>query len=441
MVESSTTLSALKDQLINPADIFTLLFLVGGNVVQTALAQNAGFRTCELPLWGTPKVKDWKPDDPRARWRWSVRFSPPIFCFTPVVFSFGWISYAFTTLATFAGGETLMLTSTAQCIVMEGSSGHTRTNTSWVIGRLWRDYAFWMDPSIDILLQELRRDKTRSSWEQAGLITSVYRFKKLDGPRPSSPKGSEWRLSLCITLGQLALAAIPFALPGREWGTLLVTVAGTLLAWWTASLPQWQEEKYRARKIQKVKNGVLPSVVLTSGNGAQHAILIVCEEGSLNLEDLSTGQNGYRPTVTQGIPLILLTVCWTMLLLVAIGVPSNRWWLIGVGGIGMLQNTWVASSPRRPSEIGLQFEFVGAAGSAEVACALAQLERSELGKGVGKQMVTLFFPAGLKTDHPELKGAPGVFNEVESDGQTGCSRCISDGRRAQELKIELKLAT
>lgn len=305
---ADVTAEALRAQFANPAEKFTLLFLVGGNVIQVALAQNAGFQAYEMPLWWTKrKSLDHLSQRKPSRYRWSLWFSPPFLCFTPVVFSFGWVSYAFMTLATVWGGETLLPKSTAQCIVVEGKSGHVRSNTSWVIGRMWQDYAFWRDGSVNALVPILQKAKEREAWEPVGLIVGIYRCKPLEGPTPRPVKGVGWLFALLVTLAQLGFAVIPLATEG-EWGTLLVTFVGTLLAWWTAALPQWHEEKFRARKAIRGEKGDLPSVVITSGNGAQHAILVVCEEGSINLEDLATGQNEYRPQPIQGIPLILLTV-------------------------------------------------------------------------------------------------------------------------------------
>jgi hypothetical protein len=445
MFDWNATSRALTAQLANPADVFTLLFLVGGDVVQTALAQNAGFRMVELPFWPTntktTHKSKWTSVGNNIRppkWKYSVRFSPVGWGFTPVVFSFGWVSYAFTTLKTAAGGETLMPVSTAQnVVVMEGKSGHTRSNTSWVIGRLWRDYPVWRDRRVDELLADIQRDKGRRQWEQAGLIVGVYKAKKLKEARPVSVKGTGWVLGLFVTLLQFILAVIPVTTQG-EWGTLLVTTTGTLLAWWTASLPQWQEEKFRARKARTNRDGSLPSVVITPGNGSQHAILVILEEGSLNLEDLATGQNGYRPKVIQGVPLVLLTAAWVVLLLVAIGIPSNRWYLIGIGAIGMLQNTWAASSPRRPAEVGLPLEFVEVVGSADVACALAQLERTDEGRGVGKKLVQIFFPGGLETGHEDLFGAPGVGKDLSK--RQWC-RCQADDQRAGRVQKDLGFGT
>lgn len=157
-----------------------------------------------------------------------------------------------------------------------------------------------------------------------------------------------------------------------------------------------------------------------------------------NLEDLATGHNGYRPRVIQGVPLILLTAAWVVLLLIAIGIPSNRWYLIGIGAIGMLQNTWAASSPRRPEEVGLPLELVDVVGSADVACALAQLERTDEGKGLGKQLVQIFFPGGLETGHEDLSGAPGVAQDLSK--RQWC-RCQADEQRAGKEQKDIDSGT
>jgi hypothetical protein len=113
-----------------------------------------------------------------------------------------------------------MPVSTAQnVVVMEGESGHTRSNTSWVIGRLWRDYPVWRDRRVDGLLADLQRDKGRREWEQAGLIVGVYKAKKLKEARPVSVKGTGWVLGLFVTLLQFVLAVVPVSTQG-EWGTL-----------------------------------------------------------------------------------------------------------------------------------------------------------------------------------------------------------------------------
>lgn len=73
----------LKSQWQNPGDIFSLLLLVGGDVVQKAVAQLVGVR-------------------------FRVMQRSAAIYLTPVVFSFGWVAYAFTSLAAALGDHGLM---------------------------------------------------------------------------------------------------------------------------------------------------------------------------------------------------------------------------------------------------------------------------------------------------------------------------------------------
>src|SRR5271169_122998 len=67
--------SQMRTQWTNPGDIFTLLLLIGGDIVQKALAQLVGVRI------SLSKKGD--------------GFGIPL---TPVAFSFGWAAYAFASL-------------------------------------------------------------------------------------------------------------------------------------------------------------------------------------------------------------------------------------------------------------------------------------------------------------------------------------------------------
>lgn len=57
----------------NPGDIFSLLLIIGADIIQTALAQQSGYLV------------------------------------TPTVFSFGWVAYAFNTLLSVFGGKNLVV--------------------------------------------------------------------------------------------------------------------------------------------------------------------------------------------------------------------------------------------------------------------------------------------------------------------------------------------
>jgi hypothetical protein len=65
----------MSGQWQNPADILSLLLLIGGIIVQKAIAQLFGVSV--QPLKGVPRIYP-----------------------TPVAFSFGWVGYAFLSLVT-----------------------------------------------------------------------------------------------------------------------------------------------------------------------------------------------------------------------------------------------------------------------------------------------------------------------------------------------------
>jgi len=97
----------VRSQWRNPGDLLSLLLLVGGDVIQRAIAQLAGDRS--LP--------------------------------TPVVFSFGWVAYTFMSLLSAVGDNRLMPSAPdLQSILINTQYGHTRTNQSWILGRVLRDY-------------------------------------------------------------------------------------------------------------------------------------------------------------------------------------------------------------------------------------------------------------------------------------------------------------
>src|ERR1700761_7719730 len=99
MVDNSTS-SILAEQWRNPAGFLSLLMITGGPVIQSALAQLTG------PL------------------------------FVPICFSFGWVSYAFSTIPALVGDGRLMPTPDYTCKVINLKSGYARNNRSWLLGRL-----------------------------------------------------------------------------------------------------------------------------------------------------------------------------------------------------------------------------------------------------------------------------------------------------------------
>jgi hypothetical protein len=96
-------------------------------------------------------------------------------------------------------------------------------------------------------------------------------------------------------------------------------------------------------------------VVLTRGNGAQHAIVISDpDEIGLDLETLAAGQANVDVSTSLSTRILvgLLAVLWVLLLISASGIKSNTWFLLAVGGIGIVQNIFVAGWRRKPEAPG-----------------------------------------------------------------------------------------
>ena len=135
-------------------------------------------------------------------------------------------------------------------------------------------------------------------------------------------------------------------------------------------------------------------MALTRGNGSQHAIVIFSEEGRLDLEDLAVGGSGddVSTLLSTRVALIGLAFLWIMLLITAAGIEADTWFLLAVGGVGILQNVVVAGARRTPAAFGIPLSFDGVIGRTRVMDTLFAVE--ERYKGVGKSMVDTYFPGG-----------------------------------------------
>src|SRR6218665_925168 len=91
----------LLNQWRNPGVILSLLLLIGGEVVQKAIAQLVGLR---VPHHS--KLHNEKDDNAY------------FFTLTPVAFSFGWVAYAFNSLIAVFGNGNLMPEPDTQIIVI-----------------------------------------------------------------------------------------------------------------------------------------------------------------------------------------------------------------------------------------------------------------------------------------------------------------------------------
>ncbi|KAF7557284.1 hypothetical protein G7Z17_g771 [Cylindrodendrum hubeiense] len=360
-----------SDQWENPRDVFSVLLILGGDIVSRALAQLAGGRV------------------------------------TPVAFSFGWVAYAVTAVVSAVGENKLMPLPDCACKVINGRSGYARDNSSWVVGRIMRDFDTWMDDghphgSIRHCLDDMINERWKQDRDEAGngaaasqvpkptmvgLCISVYRARDVN---PGSPG---FDLAYCTGFGtalvQLGIAAIPCVIHG-DWGIVLVTAVGITLSFMTGALPQWATEKWACRRHTK------KTIILTRGNGSQHAIVIIGDGKGIDLEDLAAGQTNVDVSAssTTRIAITILAAFWILLLITAAGIQHHTWYLLTVGGIGILQNIFVAGWPRFPKDLGVPLEFEKVIGKPKVMDALFEVEEEY--PHVGRSMLDTFFPGKLR---------------------------------------------
>ncbi|KAL4947357.1 hypothetical protein BDW69DRAFT_178562 [Aspergillus filifer] len=368
------TAASFRDEWSSPSNYaFTILLLIGGDLVNRALANLAGG------------------------------------LFTPVAFSFGWVSYATSAVCSALGEYRLMPDADTGCSLINGKNGYVRGNNSWILGRIMRDYEHWMDPAIKIKTNELldarwKFDQAREAEQypdsgvqvprpsQAGLVVSVY--KPSTTKRHGVPgKDLLYWSGLAVTIVQLCIAAIPAGLDG-DWGVIMITGAATALCYIMGGMNQWKVEKWACRDLDTRSK---KNFVLTRGNGAQHAIAIISNGHGLDLEDLATGFSMIdKPTITVSAQLmtIVLGIAWVVLLITANAIDRGTWYLIGVGGIGMLQNIFVAGWKRTPAAYGVPLDFVEVVGEVKVMGTLMELERRY--EKLGRSLLGTFFPGDLR---------------------------------------------
>ncbi|KAI0643449.1 hypothetical protein C8Q79DRAFT_979040 [Trametes meyenii] len=176
---------------------------------------------------------------------------------------------------------------------------------------------------------------------------------------------------------------------------LIVTVGGTLLALVSSGLPQWREEKYAARKVDGRKGNEV--VCITRGNGSTFAMVVISDPTSIRLEDLAGGRDKRRATTSA--MTVLLCVLWIVLLLTVEGLQGGAWYLLAVGGLGMVQNAIAAGAQRSAAALGFHFQEVKPGDTVHLNKVMGTLMAAEEKEpGVGLCMLPLFFPGDLRPD-------------------------------------------
>lgn len=365
---------AYQSQWTNPKDVFSVLLLLGGDVVNRALAQLAGT------------------------------------CLTPVAFSFGWVAYAVSALVSSVGENKLMPAPDCNGLVINGEFGNVRDNSSWILGRIIRDFHYWSPPATRSTLKRiiderhqdlLRKNPNAKRPKQTGLCITIFEAsdKQEAGKQPMLTLLS--LSGIFVTIVQLSIAAIPCAIFG-DWGILTITAAGVALSYVFGALPQWRREKWACRRNSR------KTVVLTRGNGAQHAIVIlgtglsINDEGrGLDLEDLAAvaANIDVLASFVTRVLAAVFAFLWVLLLITAAGTQANTWFLIAVGGLGIIQNATVAGWPRRPKHLGVPLKFVETIGHKKVMQALFLLE--ERYPRTGRSVRDIFFQGRMNTRERE----------------------------------------
>ena len=197
---------------------------------------------------------------------------------------------------------------------------------------------------------------------------------------------------------------------------LLVTTGAMLLCFSMGSLYQWRVEKWACRRLNSRNK---KNFILTRGNGAQHAIAILNNGCGLDLEDLATGfENLDAPSITLAAQLatVVLGILWVVLLITSLAITQSAWFLIAVGGIGTIQNLFVAGWPRKPEALGVPLDFIDVVGDVKVMNTLMEVERRY--EKLGKSMLKTFFAGDPSED--EKRQWDAIAEEwIEKHGSRG----------------------
>lgn len=226
----------------------------------------------------------------------------------PVAFSFGWVAYAFTNLLSAVGEKQLMPTADQPSFVVNCENGFARSNQSWILARLLRDYEarHEVDPRDPEQVQKKGGTGGGDSIRIDIFELGMHSKPSVDGV---------WWLGWLTMIVQVGIALVPWILHG-DWGIMMVVLCGTFMALLTCALPQWRDEKWAGRVLVSDK-----VMCLTRGNGHYHIMVLIGRAGSWDVETLTTATGAARPETT--IASLTLAVLWTCLLISVSGLKAN----------------------------------------------------------------------------------------------------------------------
>ena len=395
--------AALKSQWQHPIGFLEVLLILRGDVPQTAVAQ----------LSGGP------------------------FHFTPVPFSFGWISYSFSALLSAIGDGSLMPAVDCPSILINARSGIQRKNLSWMLGRILRDWekrskcVYNGRPALTVSIFKFCEEKyksVRKHGQPRPTPTDLERNKdKLAAEIRFSPPCPKmdlmWYTGVLVMAVQWAVAAVA-GIVEKDWLIMTITISGTFLSLAGGALPQWKQEKWSCRGLSEPK-----TVILTRGNGHRDVMILHSLGAGPDLEDLATARVSVHWST---FPLLLiLALSWVVILLSVSNLYHDSWYLVAVGGLGMAQNLFAAGHHRDPSAYGIYLEDpdnilpdppakdkYGKEISNKVFQVLKKTEKRMSENygipGVGICLLPIFFPNGLRPAEVEWRDQQ-LKNYQESD--------------------------
>jgi hypothetical protein len=367
-----TTVSQLRAQWSDPGDVLSLLLIIGGDIIQKALAQSTAGRV------------------------------------PPVCFSFGWVAYSFTTLVGVIGDGRLLPPPDYPVKVFNLETAYMRENKNWILGRILRDNEAFMNK--------------RGALNGAAFRISIYKAEDRSKKRRLFTSEIIW---LAVTLTQLGVAAIPLGVD-REWGVFLITFSGIVASIVAGGSPQWSIEKLPLKRLSS------KYIAMTSGNGSREVMIVYGNGVALDLEELAAGEsprsdrvweasrlfsarvkgkigethkngNEYRRAfMYDGLPVGLWmtriacfcqTIFWIALLITVAGIKSHSWYIVFVGSLGMLQNAILAAVARSPDRRGLPLTLVDTIIAQRTMDGLMDLEMTVT--GAGQVLLDEFFPGSL----------------------------------------------
>lgn len=323
--------------------------------------------------------------------------------FTPATYSFGWVAFAFENLALSLGCNNMLLPKPDYpCILVNGSSGHVREVYNWDLSRLLKNFDNWAPQAVKTRLEEvlevaskndIKRAKSKGVKDeelpeprkQAGLCVSVF-----NGSGSGVPV-ADWVYysGILVTVIQLGISIIPWVYYG-ETDTGYITTVGMILACMTSSIPRWYTEKWGCPKNKK-------TTVLTRGNGAQHALVIV---GDGTFSDFEILANLNPPmTILTAVYNDILAVMWLRHFYAVSAFKADPSFLLLIAVIGTLYNILCGELPRTPEALGLPLVLVEVIADAKVMDTLMLLEQRY--PGVGASILKIFFP-GKMTEEDTL---------------------------------------